>query len=391
MSGLIWAGIGKGIADAGTAVGSSMLRSITDDERQQDRLELARERQTAAAELQRQRLDQSRELAQARLDARGSGGSGGGLSLDDIAEGGKAEGIVAGMLDGSTIPELRRVRAFRDGKGDQFKQDVTRNVAGPNDGSNEPAGADKAANPMARDPSQASSIVTQIMREYPPGFEAEMRSKVKALARIEEAAAQGKNYDSVTKGRQTQQEVDASTEAMRDPARAGVIGQGMAAGQGKELVGGDSNVTRNKFTGATTNTLVGDSQMRENNAQAGQASAAGRKSDADASRVNDRTDTETLRTMADYTQRERTLRTQLGKAMIGEEKDNARAELDALLQERKDFEARVATRKPQAAGSKTSDNKPAAAAALPRGAVQIGTSGGKPVYQTPDGKKFIQN
>jgi hypothetical protein len=26
---------------------------------------------------------------------------------------------------------------------------------------------------------------------------------------------------------------------------------------------------------------------------------------------------------------------------------------------------------------------------LPKGAVQIGTSGGKPVYQTPDGKKFI--
>lgn len=391
MSGLIWAGIGKGIADAGTAVGSSMLRSITDDERQQDRLELARERQTAAAELQRQRLDQARETAQARLDAKGSGnGGGGGLSLDDIAEGGKAEGIVAGMLDGSTIPELRRVRAFRDGKGDQFKQDVTRNVAGPNDGSNEPAGADRAANPMARDPSQASSIVTQIMREYPPGFEAEMRSKVKALARIEEAAAQGKNYDSVTKGRQTQQEVDASAEAMRDPARAGVIGQGIAAGQGKELVGGDSNVTRNKFTGATTNTLVGDSQVRENNAQAGQAASAGRKSDADASRVNDRSDPETMRMRSDYTQRERTLRTQLSRAMIGDEKDSVQQELDALIQERKNFEAQVATRKPQAAGAKTGDNKPVVAG-LPKGAVQIGTSGGKPVYQTPDGKKFIQN
>ena len=26
---------------------------------------------------------------------------------------------------------------------------------------------------------------------------------------------------------------------------------------------------------------------------------------------------------------------------------------------------------------------------LPAGAVQIGTSGGKPVYQTPDGRKFL--
>jgi hypothetical protein len=31
-----------------------------------------------------------------------------------------------------------------------------------------------------------------------------------------------------------------------------------------------------------------------------------------------------------------------------------------------------------------------ATAGLPKGAKQIGTSGGKPVYETPDGKRFIQ-
>lgn len=36
---------------------------------------------------------------------------------------------------------------------------------------------------------------------------------------------------------------------------------------------------------------------------------------------------------------------------------------------------------------KSSTSSPAG---LPAGAVQIGTSGGKPVYQTPDGKKFVQ-
>lgn len=35
--------------------------------------------------------------------------------------------------------------------------------------------------------------------------------------------------------------------------------------------------------------------------------------------------------------------------------------------------------------------KKASPAALPSGAKQIGTSGGKPVYETPDGKRFIQN
>jgi hypothetical protein len=42
--------------------------------------------------------------------------------------------------------------------------------------------------------------------------------------------------------------------------------------------------------------------------------------------------------------------------------------------------------------TKPSDNAAPAAPTipdLPKGAVQIGTSGGKPVYQTPDGKKFI--
>lgn len=42
--------------------------------------------------------------------------------------------------------------------------------------------------------------------------------------------------------------------------------------------------------------------------------------------------------------------------------------------------------------AKQSDNSTPAATSipdLPKGSVQIGTSGGKPVYQTPDGKKFI--
>lgn len=40
-------------------------------------------------------------------------------------------------------------------------------------------------------------------------------------------------------------------------------------------------------------------------------------------------------------------------------------------------------------GSGTPPRTTAAVSGLPAGAVKIGTSGGKPVYQTPDGKKFI--
>jgi len=35
--------------------------------------------------------------------------------------------------------------------------------------------------------------------------------------------------------------------------------------------------------------------------------------------------------------------------------------------------------------------QPAPVSSLPQGSKQIGTSGGKPVYQTPDGRKFLGN
>ncbi|MES3041789.1 MAG: hypothetical protein V4730_11660 [Pseudomonadota bacterium] len=46
--------------------------------------------------------------------------------------------------------------------------------------------------------------------------------------------------------------------------------------------------------------------------------------------------------------------------------------------------------KPAAAPGTPAPAKPAAPAGLPQGARQVGTSGGKPVYETPDGKRFIQ-
>lgn len=41
-------------------------------------------------------------------------------------------------------------------------------------------------------------------------------------------------------------------------------------------------------------------------------------------------------------------------------------------------------------GAQTAGDNKSAAASLPTGAVKVGTSGGFPVYQTPDGKRFIQ-
>ena len=53
-------------------------------------------------------------------------------------------------------------------------------------------------------------------------------------------------------------------------------------------------------------------------------------------------------------------------------------------------ESQVPAGKP-AEATPQSNAKPKPVAALPKGAKQVGTSGGRPVYETPDGKRFIGN
>lgn len=246
---------GQALMNIGSIIGSNMTRSIQEDERQADRLELQRER-LAAAERENERNRQLRaEMAAARAP---SGGGDGGLSAKDIGEGGADEGLLARRA-GMTVPELRAMRRFSE-TGDSTPFQVETNKITMKD-------TGDPYNPETQ---------SQLVKELPPGFEREARAKLQTLAKIEESYRLGGRYDDVTKGRRNQQEVDMSEAAIRQPGAAGVIGQGMAAGAGKELVGGDSNVTRNKFTGATVNTKVGDSQVRENDAQAGKARAEGR-------------------------------------------------------------------------------------------------------------------
>jgi hypothetical protein len=78
-------------------------------------------------------------------------------------------------------------------------------------------------------------------------------------------------------------------------------------------------------------------------------------------------------------------------------KSTERGELRAQIAERqqrlKDIEAQyqeLAKQGQQPAGG-AAQPRQGAVKSLPQGAKQIGTSGGRPVYQTPDGKKFIQD
>lgn len=84
--------------------------------------------------------------------------------------------------------------------------------------------------------------------------------------------------------------------------------------------------------------------------------------------------------------------------LVGKMKEKADADYAAKLEAWKRSEdgqilAALRQRQRELMSNKPSESKPAGGQSviksLPEGARQIGTSGGKPVYQTPDGKKFI--
>jgi hypothetical protein len=338
MSGLIWAGIGQGIANAGRAVGDYMMRSELEEERQREKAELQRER-LAATERENQR---NRELrAEMAAPRQGSGGSDGGLPAKSIAEGGEDEGMLARRA-GMTVPELRGLRKYSEtGDTEPFKRDITRygrlqdDTAGPND---------EYSDAVSR---RGAMLVEETIKDLPPGFEREARAKMQTLAKIEESYRLGGKYDDVTKGRRNQQEVDMSEAALGQPAAAGMIGQAMAAGAGKDLVGGDSNVTRNKFTGQTSTTPVGESVISENRAQAGQAAAAGRLSGAKADAVKSGEDPEVINAQTADLQR----KIGSAKARLARELGVAENEINATLRslsnnKSQDAQARLEKAKP---------------------------------------------
>ncbi len=246
MSGLIWAGIGQGIANAGRSMGDYMMREADREDRQEEQRKRDEERR--AYEKERDAL--YRRTADQQAAGKSGGGADGGLAAAAIAEGGTDEGMLARRA-GMTVPELRSLRKYSE-TGDSTPFQVETNKITMKD---------------TGDPYNPETE-SQLVKELPPGFEREAKAKMQALAKIEESYRLGGKYDDVTKGRRNQQEVDMSEAALAQPKTAGVIGQAMAAGRGSDLIGGDSNVTRNKFTGETSVTPVGEAERAKDLAQA---------------------------------------------------------------------------------------------------------------------------
>jgi hypothetical protein len=274
MSGLILTGLGRGISEAGTSVGNAMMRKMELDEAAALRAKEKEDERALRLELAGMRNSSS---------SSSSRGSGGGMGIEDIGEGGTAEGMVARSM-GVDVPTLRALRQGSEtGDWSSFKKPKEDPDVGP------------------------------VQYELPDGFEKYRDAKIKALSRVEQMFAMGKDFKDAAAGEQTAMETDLGRGIIGgqvDPTKAG---QATAVMKGVAPFGGDSNVTRNVLTGEAATTEVGRSAITENNAQAGRASAEAGKARADTNRITSRTDPDTVRRLNDLTSRERTLRTQIGR------------------------------------------------------------------------------
>lgn len=256
MSGYMWAGIGKGIADASQNISGMMYKGIAADQERAEKLEYQRERLAEAARQKEADRQLRLEIAETR-GGRGSGSGSGGVSAKDIGEGGSLEGVIAGEL-GVDVPTLRALRKGREsGDYSAFQEEKT--------------------NEFVADVGDDTQQVVRM--EYPPGFEDVKKAKMAALARIEKKFIFGKDYDDVVKGEKGEIGVDVGRGILAGTMDPGKGGTAVAASEGKDLYGGDSNVTRQKFTGETKTTPVGQSVIAENKSKA--AGPAGSKTYSD--------------------------------------------------------------------------------------------------------------
>lgn len=244
--GLILGSMGRAVADAGSTMGNMMMRSQEDEQRRADR---EREREE-------QRQYQTERDALYRKPAGESSGRGGtsagpdGIPMEKL-ESGQPGGQLAGRSLGLTDPELAAYdEAAATGDFSKFK-------TGKKPGKYGDAGPEQME-PEAFEAARAA---------YPPGVSDEsIRAKIALIADMRTSLTMGKDNESFRDGERTRQKIGATKEVMKDPGKAGTIGRAIAAGDGDGAFG-KGNV--DQFSGAPDQ--IGQSAIRENNAQAAKA------------------------------------------------------------------------------------------------------------------------
>lgn len=342
-SGLIWAGIGKGVADAGATMGNALMKGIDDEVK--SRRELALEELREQRKIDRDERDKKNRMdeanrATAMADEVGRTRSAG--AFDKLA----ASSAQAGEQGDIALSQdqLRELVKNDPELGKQYQN----------------MGLISAAMPLTRNQERMQRV------------EDEYASAVKIGAHSTVLEAFEKRRKAVLD--EIKEENKDERERRRDEQ------------QGRRLDQQDRRIE------ATTNyqTRMADSaevRARAAETKANQPPAEGRGQTKERLTTMINSANQTIKSLNESskgkTPEERAAwQQQMDNAV--KLRNNAQRNLNKMFEEDGD-------EKPAAPAGKPGNNqKPAASVAgLPQGAVQIGTSGGKPVYQTPDGKKFI--
>ena len=410
MAGLILAGIGKGIADAGSTMANIGIRGyetreaarLRSAEKDEDRL--WREEQK---ELDRDRQDERDRMYRrtAEQQAAGNKGTGGGMKGVDPADlepGGKLAAYIAGEA-GMTVPEYeKQISAMKTGNMSGYETIVG-------------ARADEEG------PSPIKAL--------PEGFKKEFDAKAKMLSQLAMTYVTGSESKNIAEAKQTGLITNTMEGVLAGTITPTKAGQATAVGKGVAPFGGDSNVTRNVLEGGVSVTPVGESAIAENKAQAGAQNKLAEKHGEEIIKI--REDVKKIQAeIPEVNARTKKIQAETGQVGKdgGKDTDKTQERLSSVvnatnatirsLEETKppassparaawdtqyadalalraeatrlQKEALGARAAPPAAEKPAAEKPAAKLSALPTGAKYIGMSKGKKVYELPNGSRYIE-
>jgi hypothetical protein len=111
----------------------------------------------------------------------------------------------------------------------------------------------------------------------PVGFEDQYKAKMKKLGDLQESYALGGQYDDVMKGRQTKFQTGVGEGVLAGNIKPGAGSEAVGASLAKERIDVKGGEKLNVFTGESTTTPLGQSEIAENKAQAGSSGALSKK------------------------------------------------------------------------------------------------------------------
>jgi hypothetical protein len=252
--GLIWSGIGQGIANAGSTMGQYLMRS---QEREADRAY----REAQAQETRDFRAEQN-ALYRRPVDDQSAGRAGGrdaGLQPADTAPGGAAANMMANKMGMSEAEYENFYKANKTGDFTDYAQEV---------------------------PNRGEENVIAGSKEVPQALKEEFALKRKVLGDLQETYALKKDFKEVMQGRQVGLETNIGQGVLAGAIPLGKGSGAVAAMGGKQILNTEGGETYNMYTFESKTTPLGKAQIGKENAQAGELGALGKKYGKDIEKID---------------------------------------------------------------------------------------------------------